>query len=114
MIRRGSRRHHVPVSTDGSSVLPTVSITLLTQQDCSLCDQAKSLLAQLQGAHGLGVTVHIEELALDTDRGRQLAEQAGVLFAPGVLLDGQPFSHGRLSERKLHKALLALNRPPGD
>jgi len=28
-----------------------------------------------------------------------------VLFAPGVLLDGHPFSFGRLSERKLRKAL---------
>jgi len=28
-----------------------------------------------------------------------------VLFAPGVLLDGKPFGYGRLSERKLRRAL---------
>jgi hypothetical protein len=28
-----------------------------------------------------------------------------VLFAPGVLVDGAPFSYGRLSERKLRRTL---------
>jgi hypothetical protein len=37
--------------------------------------------------------------------GRDLGARAGVLFAPGVLLDGRPFGYGRLSERKLRRAL---------
>ena len=28
-----------------------------------------------------------------------------MLFAPGVLVDGRPFSYGRLSERKLRRTL---------
>jgi hypothetical protein len=27
------------------------------------------------------------------------------MFAPGVLVDGEPFSYGRLSERKLRREL---------
>ncbi len=30
---------------------------------------------------------------------------AVALSAPGVLIDGEPFSYGRLSERKLRRAL---------
>jgi len=41
----------------------------------------------------------------DTEQGRELASSAGVMFAPGVLIDGEPFSHGRLSERELRRTL---------
>ena len=40
----------------------------------------------------------MQEIGLDTPRGQQLALAAGVLFAPGILLDGAPYAHGRLSE----------------
>jgi len=76
-------------------------ITLLTQADCGLCDHAKRVLARVARDHPLDV----EEISLASDTGRNLATQAGVLFAPGVLMDGVPFAFGRLSERKLRKAL---------
>ncbi len=76
-------------------------ITLLTQANCALCDHAKQVLARV--ARNLPVT--IEEIDLAGDTGRQLAADAGMLFAPGILLDGAPFSYGRLSERKLRKTL---------
>ena len=85
----------------------TARVTLLTQQDCNLCDQAKAVLADLQQDPSLPVHLEVVEVTLDTDQGHELATAAGVLFAPGVLLDGQPFSHGRLSQRKLRKALEA-------
>ncbi len=78
-------------------------ITLLTQPNCAMCDHAKQVLARI--APDIPVTV--EELDLSTDAGRRLAAEAGVLFAPGILLDGEPFGYGRLSERKLRKALTA-------
>lgn len=31
--------------------------------------------------------------------------KGGLLFPPGVLIDGEPFSYGRLSERKLRREL---------
>lgn len=76
-------------------------VTLLTQPDCALCEHAKQVLARI--ARDIPLTV--EEVDLGSDTGRRLAAGAGVLFAPGVLLDGHPFGYGRLSERKLRKAL---------
>lgn len=76
-------------------------ITLLTQPDCPLCDHAKRVLARI--GHDIPITV--AEMDMKGDDGRALATTAGVMFAPGVLLDGTLFSYGRLSERKLRKAL---------
>lgn len=79
------------------------AVTLLTSSDCRMCEHAKQVLADVGRDHLLD----IEEVALDTDRGRSLATEHGVLFAPGVLLDGRAFTYGRLSEKKLRKALAA-------
>ena len=49
--------------------------------------------------------LELHELPLDSDEGRRLAERSGALFPPVVIVDGKPFSYGRLSERKLRKAL---------
>lgn len=77
------------------------TVTLLTQDACALCDQAKEVVGRVAQDHPLA----LEEIRLDSERGRQLAAEHTVLFAPGILLDGRPFGHGRLSERKLRKAL---------
>jgi glutaredoxin len=76
-------------------------VTLLTQPDCAYCDHAKQVLARVGQDHLL----EVEEVDLTSDRGQELAVAAQVLFAPGVLLDGEPFGYGRLSERKLRRAL---------
>lgn len=76
-------------------------ITLLTQEDCHLCDHAKEVLARVAEDYRL----EVEEISVTSDTGRTLATQAGILIAPGVLVDGVPFAFGRLSERKLRKAL---------
>ena len=78
-----------------------VQITLLTQTSCGMCELAKEILARLGNEYPLSIT----EIDLASDDGRRLAGDAGVLFAPGVLVDGQPFSYGRLSERKLRRLL---------
>lgn len=78
-----------------------VDITLLTQHDCGFCDHAKAVLRRLSDTYPLQVT----EIDLASDEGQQLAQIAGVLFAPGLLVDGAPFSYGRLSERKLRRRL---------
>ena len=76
-------------------------ITLLTKSDCQLCEHAKQVLARV----ACDVPITVEEIDFASETGRRLAAGAGMLFAPGVLLDGQPFGYGRLSERKLRKAL---------
>lgn len=89
----------------------TVTITLLTQEQCPLCDHAKALLERVRNDPSSPATVNVVVVDLASAEGKRLGAAAGVLFAPGVLLDGQPFSHGRLSERKLRRALALSDRP---
>jgi hypothetical protein len=81
-------------------------VTLLTQPDCALCEHAKTVLARV----GHDYPVRVQEIRLDSEQGRLLATQAGVLFAPGILLDGAPFTFGRLSERALRRTLTRRTR----
>jgi len=92
-------------------VTPTESltqVTLLTQADCGLCEHAKKVLARVGTDHSL----QVRELSLTSEEGRALAADAGVMCAPGILLDGAPFGYGRLSERRLRRALIARTRQP--
>lgn len=79
-------------------------VTLLTQADCALCEHAKGVLARASVEYPLSVV----EVDLTSERGMELAARAGVIFAPGVLLDGRPFAFGRLSERKLRRELTRI------
>ncbi|WIX79230.1 glutaredoxin family protein [Amycolatopsis carbonis] len=74
---------------------------MLTQDDCGFCEHAKQVLHRV----GKDFPLRITEIDLATEEGRRLAAQTGVLFAPGVLVGGTPFSFGRLSERKLRRTL---------
>lgn len=76
-------------------------ITLLSQDNCGFCERAKQVLARV----GVRYPLQIIEISLDSPEGQAIAASAGILFAPGVLVDDQPFSFGRLSERKLLRAL---------
>lgn len=76
-------------------------VVVLTQRDCALCDQAKAVLARVAADVPLSIT----EVALDSPNGRRIAADAGVMFPPGIVVDGKPFSYGRLSERKLRREL---------
>jgi glutaredoxin len=85
------------------------TVTLLTQADCALCEHAKGVLARVGTDYPLEVT----EIDLASEDGRALAAAAGVLFAPGVLVEGRPFGYGRLSERRLRRALGRLHTATG-
>ncbi len=87
----------------GQAAPSTVHVTLLTQGHCAYCEHAKQVLDRLAGEFPLAVT----ETDLGSDEGKRLAVEHGVLFAPGLLLDGQGFGYGRISERKLRRALAA-------
>lgn len=64
------------------------------------------MLARVAADH----PTQIPEIDLASDEGRRLVEQAGVLFAPDLLVDGRPFGHGRISERKLRRTLTSLTQ----
>jgi glutaredoxin len=76
-------------------------VVLLTKDDCEFCEQAKSVLGRLQPEFGLAV----REVALESEEGRRLAAGSAALFPPVLVLDGRPLFYGRLSEKRLRKAL---------
>lgn len=76
-------------------------VTLLTKPNCGFCDDAKAILSRLARDYPLAV----ETVVLDSPAGEQLARRGGVLSPPGIFLDDEPFSYGRLSERKLRREL---------
>jgi glutaredoxin len=78
-----------------------IDVVLLTQPDCGFCDDAKTLLDRLADEFPL----RISTVDVATARGQQLAAEGAIVFPPGIFLDGEPFSYGRASERKLRKAL---------
>jgi hypothetical protein len=76
-------------------------VLLLTRPSCSLCEHARAVLARLAAEFPLAVS----SIELDSPEGQALALRGGILFPPGVFLDGVPFAYGRLSERKLRREL---------
>ena len=76
-------------------------VVLLTKDDCHFCEQAKEVVVRLRGEYDLSV----REVALESEEGRSLALRSAAPFPPVVFLNGETFSYGRLSERRLRKAL---------
>ena len=78
-----------------------MDVLLLTQKHCAFCDQAHELLARLATAYPLSVST----LDLASAEGQALAARGGVLFPPGLFLDGEAVSYGRLSEPRLRREI---------
>lgn len=78
-----------------------VKVTVLTQPSCTLCDRAGQVLYRLASEYS------ISAITLDAraPEAAALAERGESPFAPAIFLDGEPFSYGRLSERKLRREL---------
>jgi len=88
-------------ATDAIPDVTPIHVTLLTQAHCGFCEQAEETLERLAREYSLTLTY----VNLASVEGHQLALRHGIIFAPGVLLDDDFFSYGRLSERKLRRAL---------
>lgn len=78
-----------------------MEVILLTQENCAFCDQAKEMLDRLSSEYPISVST----LDLSMPEGQALAGRGGVMFPPGIFLDGEPFSYGRPSEKKLRREL---------
>lgn len=76
-------------------------ITIVTSADCAFCEQAKDVLARV----GSEAAIVVREVPLDSAEGREISRSTAAPFPPVVLLDGEALSYGRLSERRLRKAL---------
>jgi hypothetical protein len=81
-----------------------ITLTLLTQPDCGWCSDGKEVLAALAQEF----PVRVDEVDLHSDRGRLLAADHGLLFAPGLIVDGRLIAHGRLSARALRRHLTRI------
>lgn len=78
-------------------------VTLLTKPNCDSCVRAKEILGHLKAE--IPFELHIVDLEDPT--GHALAAEHGILFAPGVLIDGRLSTYGRPSERRLRRDLIA-------
>ena len=78
-----------------------MEITLLTQEGCDFCELARQILERLSTEFSLSISV----VDLDSAAGQALADRGGILFPPGIFVDGEPFSYGRPSARRLRQEL---------
>ena len=76
-------------------------ITLLTAPHCALCTHAHEVLDRV----ALDTPIEIETLSLETPEGQAALGKNALPFPPLVLLDGLPYSYGRISERRLRREL---------
>jgi len=81
-----------------------ISIVILTQQDCASCEAAKAIVERLARKYALSVSA----VSMDSPDGVSLAEAGGVLFPPGIIIDGDLFSYGGLSEPMLRMEIERL------
>ncbi|GEL97312.1 hypothetical protein CTE05_08590 [Cellulomonas terrae] len=84
---------------------PLVRITLVQTSGCHLCDEARTILAELAKDHPIEVDV----LGAQSDVGRYLVKRHRPPLAPLVLVEDVYFSAGRLPRRKLERTLTALS-----
>lgn len=94
------------VNNHATHTTDLVRVWLLAAPQCGFCDDAKAILERVAQDYPLT----IETIALDSPEGERLALQGSILFPPGLFLDEEPFSYGRLSERKLRQELERRNR----
>lgn len=78
-----------------------IKIVIITKEDCAFCDLAKALFGRLGAEYPLAVST----LSLGSPEGQELAERGQILFPPGIFIDGEPFSYGRPSERKIRREI---------
>ena len=71
-----------------------LKVTLLTLQDCHLCDHARDVLARL----GHERPIAVDERPWDSADGQSLVQRDGIPFAPAVYVDGTLAGYGRISE----------------
>lgn len=81
-----------------------IDILILVQEGCHFCRDAQAMLGRLAREYPLSV----HTLDMRMAEGERVALQAGLLFPPGILLQGRPFCYGRPSEGKLRRGIERL------
>ena len=78
-----------------------LDVLILVQAGCHFCRDAQAMLDRLAGEYPL----RIRTLDMSTPEGERIALEAGLLFPPGILVQGRPLCYGRPSEGKLRRAI---------
>ena len=81
--------------------MDTEHMTLVSTEGCHYCAFAREILQRLRQEYPL----EVEEVPLESPEGMRLAMRDGIIFQPGIYLNGQLFGYGRLSEEKLRRCL---------
>ena len=82
---------------------PPFRVEVVTSAGCHYCGHALEVLERV----GAEVPLHVAEVALESAAGQAALARWRVPFPPIVLVDGELFGYGRISERKLRAALTA-------
>jgi hypothetical protein len=85
------------------------ALTLLTREECGLCEQMLAELTRLRARHALPP---LQLLDLDTQADPELRRRY-TLKLPVLLLDGVPIASGRLDAAELLRSLARAERAPG-
>lgn len=85
------------------SAAPPHLVELVTSPGCHFCGFAREVLERV----GAEVPLQVTEVDLDSPAGQAALARWRVPFPPMVILDGELFSYGRISERKLRATLAA-------
>ncbi len=81
-----------------------IQVTVVTSAGCHFCREADRLLDDLERRYPL----RVERIDLTSPEGSAIARRFRVPFPPVLLIDGEYHGHGRISERKLTRALARL------
>lgn len=81
-----------------------IEVLLVTAPGCHFCDEGQRMLDVLKDRFPLT----IELVPLMSETGRGLVAKHRVPFPPILLLDGELFGYGRLSQRRVAQRLTDL------
>lgn len=78
-----------------------IDVVLVTAPRCHLCEEAKTVLSDLEAEYPL----RVRQVDLSSSEGLSLSRRHSMGFPPLLLIDGERFGHGRISRRKLIRHL---------
>ncbi len=78
-----------------------IDIVLVTSPACHFCEQAKDVLTRVADEY----PIRWREIDIMSEEGAAAVRRHQVPFAPALFVDNRFHGHGRVSERKLRKAL---------
>jgi hypothetical protein len=100
-----SAAHGPATASEGSArAAARIRVALVTSDGCHFCRDARGILERL----GTRFPLDVRLVDLVSDEGRDIARRWRVPFPPVLLIEGRFHGHGRISERKLARALEAL------